>query len=103
VLAEEAEDVIVLLPGEPLAECLDVLQEVLDGSLQRKRFVFFGKTGEFEAAFLGVKFEALALLRLDRFGGGVAGGGAKPPAVLAPFDQEAAAGRPLDAALRIPP
>ncbi len=101
VLGEEFEHVLVLLPGELLAERLDVLQEALDRCGEREPFLFLDP-GELKTTRAGFELETLSFLRFERFGGGVSSGGAKPPAVLAPFDEEAPARGPLDTAPRIP-
>jgi hypothetical protein len=75
VLAEEAEDVIVALVGELLAELLDVLQEALDRCVKRETFLLLDP-GD---------LKALSLLSFEGLSGGVAGGGAEPLAVLTPL------------------
>jgi hypothetical protein len=67
VFGEEFEDVFVLLVGEGFAEGPHVFEERFDRFLEGKGLVFFSR------------------------------GGAKPLAILAPFDEDATAGRPLDA------
>ncbi len=101
MLVEETEDVIVLLPGELLAERLDVFQETLDRTRERE-FFFFLDPGELKSARAGFEFETLAFLRFESFGGGDAGGGAEATAVLPPLDDVAAGtGAPLDPAPRV--
>ena len=77
------------------------LRKLSTALCSRERLVFFIETAEFEAAFFGVKLETLAFLRFESLGRGFSCGGAKPLAVLAPFDEEATARRPLDTSLGI--
>jgi hypothetical protein len=59
---KQFEDLFVFLVGEGFAEGPHVLEDCLDGFLQRERFVFFIEAGEFQAAIFSVEFEALAFL-----------------------------------------
>jgi hypothetical protein len=98
VFRKEFEDVFVFLVSEGLAERLDIFDETFDGLLKWDRFfVSIVRTGEFEAAFFRAQFKAFAFLGFKRLSGGFARGGAKPFAVLTPFDEEATARGPLNA------
>jgi hypothetical protein len=98
VLAEETEDVLVLLVGEGLAERLDVLQKTLDGSGEGK-LVLFLDPGEFKSAACRFNFKTLAFLRFESLGWSDAGSGAPTPTVLPPLnDVTAGTGAPLNPA-----
>ena len=73
-----------------------------DGFLERQGLVFCFEAGEFEAAFFRAQFEAFAFLCLERLGGSLSCRGAKPLAIFAPFNKEAAARVTLDASLDVP-
>jgi hypothetical protein len=101
VLGEEPEYVLVFSVSHRFAECFDVLEKRVDGRLKRQRIrlgLFFGVVNG-EAAASRLQFEPLSFLGFQRFGGRDAGGFAQTTAVLAPFDEIAAAGWPLDAAV----
>jgi len=101
VLAEQTEDVIVLLVGEGLAERLDVLQKTLDGSGEGK-LVLFLDPREFKSAARRFNFKTLAFLRFESIGRSDAGSGAPAQTVLPPLnDVTTGTGAPLNPAPRI--
>jgi len=88
--------VVVLLPGELLAEGLDVGEELADRVRERELRLGLVEVGY--ACFRRFELQSLPLLRFKGIQRSVARGFAEPSSRLSPLDQEWSARGPLDPA-----
>ncbi len=87
---------VVLLPSEFFAERLHVRDERVDGFLERESG--FSPVEDLDASLRGCKVQLLSMLGFQGFGGSIACGLPQTFSVLAPFDEEATARVPFEAA-----